>query len=433
MKRRRSISFAWMYAAIAIIFVAAMAVPPVLRAQLTAPQQAADCVTLQKITPSDADKANYALLNASLCPAPTPPPVVTPPPVDPPPVTPGGLITALNHVGHFSLTDAFAYGGRGLVYNPAHNSLFVSCFFRTPTVAEVSIPSEATATVLQPCADATEGKSGAVNPGSPNDKVAGGYYIRGNQLVFSVYDYYDGAGTAVLSHFVRPLSLSTKGQVTGPFRVGPLGAGFYAGYFADIPSAWQAKLGGPVLIGNGGLNIISRTSYGPAGFVIDPATIGVSQGALPLVYYPKDHPTLGNYGTAGVHPLFNGTTRITGAVFPKDTSTVLFFGRTGFGNYCYGEASDCGHDTAEKYKGTHAQPYGYFIWAYDANELAAVKAGTKQPWDVKPYATWEPLPRDGGWDQLLGTAYDPATGRIFVESQQFDSTIPTVHIFSIIK
>ena len=110
---------------------------------------------------------------------------------------------------------------------------------------------------------------------------------------------------------------------------------------------------------------------------------------------------------------------------------MLFFGRTGFGPFCYGEAAACGNDTSEKYKGGHAAPYGYFVWAYDAADLAAVRAGKKQPWDVVPYSTWEPLPRDGGSEQILGVAYDGATGRIFVASQAYEILPPTIHIFTV--
>src|SRR5439155_23438686 len=93
-------------------------------------------------------------------------------------------------------------------------------------------------------------------------------------LYVTDYLYYDGPGTQARSHFIRPMDLSAKGQLKGPLRAGPLGAGFYSGYFGLIPADWQAKLGGPVLNGNACLSIISRTSYGPAAFAIDPANIG---------------------------------------------------------------------------------------------------------------------------------------------------------------
>ena len=393
-------------------------------AQTSSTPLAKICASLGQLTPSSwTEQQALADAKAIACPIP-PKPVSTALPSGP-------RVTALKHAGNFELPAEFAYGGQGLAYNKTRNSLIVSGFNRSPLTAEVSIPRSGTAKFLQPLVDSTEGKSPEVNLSSPNDKKVGGYYILGSRLIISVFDYYDGAGTQMLSHFVRPLDLNAKDQVEGPCRVGPLGAGLYSGYFADIPAEWQVALGGPVLIGNGGLSIIGRTSHGPAAFAIDPAKVCVNQNAVPLLYYPRDHPMLGDYGLAGIHPMFNGTSRITGVVFPPGTSSVLFFGRTGFGPFCYGEASACGNDPGERYKGVHASPYGYFVWAYDAADFAAVKAGKKQPWDVVPYATWEPLARDGGWDQILGAAFDPATGRIFVESQANDNLPPTIHIFTV--
>src|SRR5262249_50917062 len=152
----------------------------------------------------------------------------------------------------------------------------------------ISIPSlGGTASLLQTLVDASEGKSVGVG----TTKI-GGNLVYNGKLYFTKYLYYDASGSQTLSHFVRPLDLSVKGQVIGPFRVGPLGAGFYSGYFGLVPEEWQSALGGPVLTGNCCLSIISRTSFGPAAFAIDPTSIENRQSAAPLVYYPSHHPTL---------------------------------------------------------------------------------------------------------------------------------------------
>src|SRR5436309_2822966 len=65
-------------------------------------------------------------------------------------------IRSLTYVGKFTLPSGFSYGGRGLAYNAAHNSLFASGFVRSPTTGEVSIPAiGGTATLLQPLTDPT--------------------------------------------------------------------------------------------------------------------------------------------------------------------------------------------------------------------------------------------------------------------------------------
>jgi hypothetical protein len=87
-------------------------------------------------------------------------------------------------------------------------------------------------------------------------------------------------------------------------------------------------------------------------------------------------------------------------------------------------------------KGPHAFPYRYQVWAYDANDLAAVKSGTKQPWEVLPYAIWEP-PINLNPTHLFGgaTAYDASTGRLYVSQVQGESfgyaRLPVIHVFQV--
>jgi hypothetical protein len=126
---------------------------------------------------------------------------------------------------------------------------------------------------------------------------------------------------------------------------------------------------------------------------------------------------------------------------------VLFFGRRGLGTFCYGpgtaDASLAGapadggvdrycFDPADGSKGTHAYPYVYSIWAYNALDLASVRAGTKQPWEPVPYAVWNlDLPYANGGGLLMGAAYDPARNRIFVSQGFADGTLPVVHVFDV--
>ncbi|HUE69823.1 MAG TPA: fibronectin type III domain-containing protein, partial [Pirellulaceae bacterium] len=81
----------------------------------------------------------------------------------------------------------------------------------------------------------------------------------------------------------------------------------------------------------------------------------------------------------------------------------------------------------------HAYPYRYQVWAYSAHDLAAVKAGTKQPWEVQPYDIWElNLPYDGGGIYIGGAAYDAASGRLYVSQQHADAWgLPLVHAFQL--
>ena len=137
---------------------------------------------------------------------------------------------------------------------------------------------------------------------------------------------------------------------------------------------------------------------------------------------------------------------IRGLVFPSHSRSVLFFGTQGIGGFCYGQGTSdpslagqpvpgstgviyC-YDPDDSYKGTHAYPYTAMVWAYDANDLLAVKQGQKQPWEVKPYATWTlPLPFTS--PRIGGAAYDPATGKIYVSQQFGNGTDPVMHVFTV--
>jgi hypothetical protein len=373
------------------------------------------------------------------------------------PVASGGLVQANSfaYQGSFRVPfgsvvaipgsdNGFDYGGAAPAFNPAHNSLFLLSHVHDQQTAEIGIPALGTgpgsslpaAPVIQPFADALEGHRWDVAEGQGDQNThIGGQLVVGGQLYLDTYVYYGTSGEKAF--YRRSPSLTTKGTLQGAMAIGPLQPDFYNGYMGLVPPEWQAALGGPMLVGNCCLSIIGRTSYGPSASAVDLNALnrGRTTPAAPLVYYPKDHPTLGAWGSGGTNPYFNGTTQIKGVVFPAGTSSVLFIGRQGLGAFCYGEGAAC-NDQEDRSKGDHAYPYAYYVWAYDAHDLAAVRAGRKQPWDVKPYAVWSlTLPTESWAHELGGVAYDPATGRLFV-SQLYaagePAVYPVIHVYTII-
>jgi hypothetical protein len=111
------------------------------------------------------------------------------------------------------------------------------------------------------------------------------------------------------------------------------------------------------------------------------------------------------------------------------TRTALFVGRNGTGSFCYGEGTAdqslanttspngdryC-YDPSNSDKGQHAYPYRYQIWAYDMNDWAAVRAGQRDPWEVKPYGVWPfELPTPEAGTRIGGVAYDAARRYLFI-------------------
>lgn len=352
------------------------------------------------------------------------------------PPTPGGRIATLVHLGSFKVpqvgvydADGYAYGGTSLGYNPAKHSLFLAGFVNACKVGEISIPTlGATAASLQAPVDPCGGKIGQINPGDPNQKLIGGTLVNGAQLVVSAYSYYDGSGSQVLSHFVRPAALGS-GPVTGPLRVGPLGAGFYSGYMGVVDPAWVSKFRGPALTGNACLGVVSRTSYGPSVASFDPNNIGT---AVELVGYPDAHQTLGPWNQA--NQFFGGSDQVKGVAMPVGFGTVLFVGRHGT-TFCYGPGvgtqpppSGSCYDPTDGSKGVHGYAYRAVAWLYDANDLAAVAAGSKLPWDAKPYSLID-LPGINPNARIGGCALDTGSNRIYVSEMNANGTLPVIHVY----
>ncbi len=385
---------------------------------------------------------------------PSPPP---PPPPPPGPLSSLPLIqpAMLEYQGAFRLPAHFSYTAPALAWSSERQSLFISGGLR---VTEITVPplrtgpvsGMAVATEVQPWTEATEGRAGLITTDANGIWLLGLLAYEGRLVQAFAPQYAD----APLSHCVGALDFRVTGDAKGPLLVGPgLRSGYLSGYMGTIPQAWQASLGGPALAGNGCLPILSRTSWGPALVAFDPADLGVTvpAPATGLVYYPDTHPTLG--GTTSTGARFNGTARVNGVCFPEGTRSVLVWGRIGVGQADYGTGTTnkalhhtpvpgypndlLVYDPVDQDKGYHAYPYEYRVWAYDALDLVAAKEGKLQPWEVEPYAVWEPdfggLSSSGALIQ--GVAYDPATGRIFVAQRYMDGGPPTdrpiIAVFSV--
>jgi len=320
----------------------------------------------------------------------------------------------------------FGYGGNALGFDRKRGTLFLMGHERLHKAAEIAIPelsltlaAARKATIVQPFSDPTDGKYLTIT--SNAYALVGGLLPWGDKLITSVFHDYDAEGKQRASHFVSGRDLSVATDTLGPFEVGNLKAGYVSGYMAVVPDAWRAAFGGPALTGNCCINIISRTSYGPAIFAFNPDDLGTGPrvDATPLLYYPGDRPLRTFSGEGSANPLFNAKTRITGVVFPEGTRSVLFFGKHSLGQARYGPGG---------YGST--LPDDYYVWAYDALDLAAVKSGLMRPWEPSPYAVWElTLPVENSSKVIKGAAYDPATRRIYLTQSRGEA--PLVHAYKV--
>ena len=82
-------------------------------------------------------------------------------------------------------------------------------------------------------------------------------------------------------------------------------------------------------------------------------------------------------------------------------------------------------------QGTHAYPYRYYVWAYDADDLAAVKAGQQQPWDVHPVRRLVALAADRQRQHAPARRHLRSSHqRLFVSQAYGDNEYPVIHVFT---
>ena len=372
-------------------------------------------------------------------------------------------------VGGFRTPDndpTNAYSGHALAYHD--NKLYMGVRQEGPNakVLQMNIPSVFTndpatmhiASLAQPAADITDGNMTELHPGLVADP---GYYrnwgllVHGGKLIGSAHHWYDADNTTRVSHFSHSLSLSQSSFAGWMAVWDNLKTGYVSGSMAAIPDYAQAELGNkPVLAtAAGGASIASRLSFGHAAFSFDPGEITgrtpFTIAAHPLMYFTEAHPMFPGHdawpgegsgaGQGGPNDqIWNLNTRIGGIVIPVGSRTLLYFGKQGTGDYCYGQgtanialhgspvppANDhhyC-YDPVNPYQGGHAYPYRYQVWAFDLLDLVAVKNGA-DPWSVQPYAWWPlefPVMSNTAADNEIqqrtigGVAYDAANKAIYV-------------------
>lgn len=344
--------------------------------------------------------------------------------------------TSMTYLGYFTVPQqdgngiSLTFGGNALSYDPVHHGLFIGCHDYTQYLAEISVPAFTNppqmATLLQNCADVTEGRLSLVDNYLPR---LGGSFLYNSRLIVTAYGDYDADYSQVTSHFASTPDLDLAGDIAGPFSVGSGPAAAVSGYMGNIPADWQSAFGAPALTGQCCISIIARSSFGPSVSIFNPDNVGVVNPvpATSVLLYPGEHPLA---ASDSQNNLFNLTTRMGGVAFPAGSRSVLFIGAHGTGPFCYGTVEECGDDPVQPYHGPHAYPYVFQIWAYDALDLLAVKNGTMQPWQVQPYALWYLNDMaDPGHASISGAFYDSTNRRLYITEVYGGN--PHVHVYQI--
>jgi len=377
---------------------------------------------------------------------------------------------------------SFSYGGYGLEYNSTNGTLYSSGklgknyaeFYVVTPIISSDIDSLNISTMRQNFYDITEGNRNNIAEGGVeylgNGNIGGDLFLYGGELYGTVWSYYDGPLLQYLGFYKSGLDFSEAGDFDGMYRVGDetYHIGIKANYMCDIPSEWQASFGGaPALTGRCFDPVLGRTSFGPSVSTFYPDSVGVVEPSpsTVLTYYQSngDNATLGIYVSNGPgNPNVTPADVVGGIVFAEGTDSVLFIGMHGTGDNCYKCA------IPNNPAGNGAYPYVYFIWAYDANDLAASYQGdyevtqndydtsrfwdgvypnqtalavgdTVRPWNVVPYDKWElDVPLFPDYTQIniphvRGACYDPIESKIYIAGYGADggSDKPLIHVYSL--
>ncbi len=357
-------------------------------------------------------------------------------------------------------SDTFEYGGNALAFNAANRSLFMASNFDNGlNIAEVQIPATLSSTgvassmtvanVLQPFVDLsmllTTNAGGASTAPvlSYENLVLGGLFVAGNGLTGGMFMGYNLAEpeSSTHSHFrtsglnLASLSASSFTGLIDIRRNADSASGrVRGGYMTAVPDQWKDWIGANYVTGAAGQNRIQYSSSGPALFGFDAINPSGSSDK-PLVYYPFGH-ALQWADTDITTPqlLFNGTTTIDGVAFVPGTRSVIFIGSNGVSSIGYGVGSRF-NDRFRPYQGYHSQNgnYRYQIWAYDIDDFMSVRNGTLASWDIKPTSVVNfDLPTPEFSKYLGGTAFDPATGRLYISQKSAgpDAT-PIIHVYQL--
>lgn len=355
-----------------------------------------------------------------------------------------------------------------IAYNPANNSLFVTGFDLDGAIAEFGIPPLSTsndASQLNPAPNLQNFR--AILNATPDNNPQGideisGMEIIGNRLIVNAVEWYDAPANNTHTTLVveNPSNLASS-PIKGYYSL--QGAAHAAGWITPIPVEWQSVLGSPYLAGSSSkFSIIGRLAVGVSAFGFDPTVFNnPPSGQIPtttFLDYDLADPLYADYSnyqnprynlisvngstgpghtfadaqaTVGSNDLWTGISQASFGMIIPGTRTYFSIGSSGGhqsgigykptqnnGNLCGGP---CPYDASDVYN---------YYWLWDVNDLVAVKNGSMNPADVRPYNHGvfnAPLQVDYDTQTpelhpVMGGTYDPVSEILYLSLYDAGST-----------
>lgn len=339
----------------------------------------------------------------------------------------------LEYLGGFRLPKSkkgvsrLGYAQGIFALRPIKNSFFIIGHTHHQAIAELTIPELSLSEDISqwPMAKFEQPFSNIfprVKNGNPDNinRITGMAVIE-QQLVVNGMEYYDGGADANnTTLIIRQIDDLNKSLIDGFFSL--QGAAHAAGWISKIPEHWQRALNSEYLVGNASTYPINaRSSIGPTAFGVQLWGIlnGKESSGLILTdrymdFNIKQPIQPDQYNKKRDNDLWTEESRAYyGFIIPK-TSSYFVIGDSG------GHKSGIGYkitqDNGRKCPGPCAfsarDIYNYF-WLFDVNDFVAVKAGLKQPHQIRPY-------KYGIFDKrytrsdLIAAAYEESSQKLFV-------------------
>lgn len=331
------------------------------------------------------------------------------------------------------------YAEGPFAYDPAAHSIYIVGHTYQQAVAEFLVPDLVESTSigdLNMAADPVQVFAPTLQRVEPNpqsiDRIGGMALVEspsGVELIVNAYEYYDAPADNTHTTFVvrSPGDLAGS-EVDGFYSFA--GRAHAAGWISSIPQDWQTEIGQPYITGSSsGMPIIGRLSVGPSAFAFDPLDVvgaGVAPGDVPtqaLLDFSLEHPLhddLGNDG--GDNDIWTHLSRAVHGFIAPGTRTYVTVGHSGghATGVCYkctptGATEPCGG-----YCANDVGDYAHYYWLWDVADLLAVKQGTTQAWEVRPYE-YGVFPTAFTTRTLGGGAYDPASNLLYLTVQRADT------------
>jgi len=355
-------------------------------------------------------------------------------------------ITQLTYKGAFRIEakdqgiSSINYCQGPIAYNADNHSLYVVGSSNQQAIAEYPIPEIIESKKLSELAISETpiqvftqvlSKTSDGNPEEINTIGGLYYYNKGGQgkLVVNGYVYYDAARDTNVSTFVINDANAIEASSADGYFGFDGGAGHTSGWISPIPKLLQEALGGSHITGqSSGIPIITRLTVGPSAFAFDMKDVLNASSTIPtsrlldFSFQNPLHEDLSN--STRNNDIWTHLSRVNYGVIVPGTRTYLTIGYSGGheSGICYKCHQDNGiicHGRCSLAVDDNYQ----FYWLWDVKDLLAVKEGTIQSYEVRPYDFGKlntPF-QAGGHKKISGGSFDQKTGDLYLTVDRGDT------------